>query len=117
MAVSPPAPTACKGCRTTPSSKAIRRPDPPMSQRPTYIFNAKLIDGSGDDKGDRPYAALISGGRIASVEPQQNVAQPDGAIALDARGCTLMPGMMDCHEHMATMPGGMRERANIPQSL
>jgi imidazolonepropionase-like amidohydrolase len=88
-----------------------------MSQPPLYIFNAKLIDGSGDDRGDRPYAVLISGDRITAVEPQQNVAKPDGATALDARGTTLMPGMMDCHEHMATMPGGMRERANIPQSL
>jgi imidazolonepropionase-like amidohydrolase len=88
-----------------------------MSQAPFYIFNARLIDGSGEDRGKEPHALLINGPRIEAVEPQRNMSCPEGTAALDVRGATVMPGMIDCHEHMATMPGGMRERANIPQSL
>jgi imidazolonepropionase-like amidohydrolase len=85
--------------------------------QPLYIFNARLIDGSGEDRKDRPYALLIRGSRIEAVAPQQEASRPEGAKPVDAKGFTLMPGLIDCHEHMATMPGGMQERAQIPQSL
>ena len=89
-----------------------------MSQgRPLYLFNASLIDGSGVDKRGRPYALLIRGERIEAVAPQEDMPCPEGAEKLDVKGFTVMPGLIDCHEHMATMPGGMQERATIPQSL
>src|ERR1700745_1543356 len=89
-----------------------------MSQsEPFYIFNTRLIDGSGENRKDRPFALLIRGVHIEAVAPQHDLPCPEGAKSLDAKGFTVMPGLIDCHEHMATMPGGMQERAAIPQSL
>jgi imidazolonepropionase-like amidohydrolase len=36
---------------------------------------------------------------------------------IEADGLIAMPGMIDCHDHMASIPGSMSERAQIPPSL
>jgi imidazolonepropionase-like amidohydrolase len=42
---------------------------------------------------------LIRDGKIAAVGP--NVAVPAGAAVIDARGKWIMPGIIDCHSHIA----------------
>src|ERR1019366_7407143 len=41
---------------------------------------------------------LVRNGRIAAVGPQ--IQAPDGARIIDARGKTLLPGLIDSHTHV-----------------
>ncbi len=88
-----------------------------MNTPPLYLGNARLLDGSGGPVPDGPYALLIEGELITAVAPQAQLPVPGGAQALDLQGMTLMPGLIDCHDHLANLGGGMVGRAAIPPSL
>jgi imidazolonepropionase-like amidohydrolase len=47
-----------------------------------------------------PYALLIEGRTIAAVAPQRELACPPDTELIDARGMTVMPGLIDCHDHV-----------------
>ncbi|MGH8246294.1 MAG: amidohydrolase, partial [Gammaproteobacteria bacterium] len=49
---------------------------------------------------------LIRGGKIAEVGP--SVSIPPGATLIDAAGYFVMPGIIDCHSHIA-VSGGVNE--------
>ncbi len=65
------------------------------------ITGATLIDGTGAPPLDDA-AVLIDGERIAAVGTRQEVTWPANSEVLDASGLTLMPGLIDCHDHLAT---------------
>lgn len=50
-------------------------------------------------------AVLIEGGRIAGLPPAEQI--PAGAAVTRLEGCTLLPGLIDCHVHLADwmLPG------------
>jgi imidazolonepropionase-like amidohydrolase len=48
---------------------------------------------------------LVSGDRILAVGPRAQVPIPAGARRIDARGMTLMPGLVDMHVHLSPQPG------------
>jgi imidazolonepropionase-like amidohydrolase len=76
-----------------------------------------LIDGTERDVPDEPYTLVIAGRSIQAVAPQSQLPCPKGAAMLDLRGMTVMPGIIDCHDHLADLEGGMQQRAAIPPSL
>jgi imidazolonepropionase-like amidohydrolase len=82
-----------------------------------YFYNARLIDGTGQKVPDEPYAIVVSGPLIKAVAPQTQLPCPQEADQIDLLGKTLMPGLIDCHDHLANMEGGMVARAAIPPSL
>jgi imidazolonepropionase-like amidohydrolase len=82
-----------------------------------YFKNLHLIDGAGADLPAVPYALLVKGCRIASVAPQEQLPPPDQAVVYDVDGRTLMPGLIDCHDHLANLEGSMVQRAAVPPSL
>jgi imidazolonepropionase-like amidohydrolase len=82
-----------------------------------HISNARLIDGTGVDRGDRPYALLIDGPMITAVAPDAELPCPADATAINAAGMTVMPGMIDCHDHIASQSGNWRQRAQVPPTL
>ena len=81
-----------------------------------FIANARLLDGRSAPT-DKPHSILIEDTRIAAVGPSNELTCPQGVDAVDAQGLTLMPGMIDCHDHLASIPGSMRDRSQIPPSL
>jgi imidazolonepropionase-like amidohydrolase len=54
---------------------------------------------------------LIEGGRIRLVAPRRQVRIPPGFRPIDARGLTLMPGLVDMHVHVANVPGNKGDAA------
>ncbi|WP_262690519.1 amidohydrolase family protein [Kordiimonas aestuarii] len=73
-----------------------------------------LIDGTGaplqEDMG-----VLVESDRITSVLPSGELkAQlPEGAKVVDASGHYLLPGLIDTHVHMATVPNAERAKAYL----
>ncbi len=88
-----------------------------MSDRPIYLSGARLIDGSGGAVPEEPYALVVEGRHIRAVAPQAQLPCMDGVQAFDLKGMTVMPGMIDCHDHLANLEGGMVARAAVPPSL
>src|SRR5665648_7340 len=88
-----------------------------MSGELRYYYNAFLIDGSGLPATEEPAAMIVEDRFIRAVGPQSQLSCPEQAERFDLRGMTLMPGMADCHDHLADLEGGMQQRAGIPPSL
>ena len=87
-----------------------------MTSHFTLIRNGALIDGTGGEPVPNA-ALLIDGERIVEAGPDAAVAVPPGATVIDAAGRTIMPGLIDCHDHMSYTTFDLNERAAIPLSL
>ncbi|HEX4576054.1 MAG TPA: amidohydrolase family protein [Edaphobacter sp.] len=48
---------------------------------------------------------LIEDGRIARVERKAGAKKPDGATVVSGKGQFLIPGLIDSHVHLASVPG------------
>jgi imidazolonepropionase-like amidohydrolase len=74
------------------------------SAAPTYIHAGRLIAVPG--KAVRgPSTIVVDQGRIQSVQ-DGIVDPPAGAIALDLRDKTVLPGLIDSHVHLSSDRGG-----------
>jgi imidazolonepropionase-like amidohydrolase len=63
----------------------------------TVIKNATIMSESG--KGTFKGSILVRDGKIAEVG--ENVMVPAGATVIDAAGQWVIPGIIDCHSHIA----------------
>lgn len=65
----------------------------------TLITNGTLIDGTGRQPV-RNAAVIVRDGRIASAGPAAGTPPPPPGVAvIDARGGTIMPGLVEAHFH------------------
>ena len=82
------------------------------------LVGATLIDGTG-----RPAvtdsAVLLDGDRIQAVGPRGAVEIPPGTEEIDLSGMTLLPGLIDTHDHLADKNYSLLSRWEIeePASL
>lgn len=71
----------------------------------TVVRDVRVFDGSVV----LPVSSvLIEQGLIADVRPR--IVPPPGALVVDGRGRTLLPGLLDCHTHLSGRAG---ERAVV----
>ena len=63
------------------------------------LKGGKLIDGTG--AGPVEATIVIKDQRIAAVESRAYADWPADADILDVSGMTVLPGLIDCHDHLA----------------
>lgn len=73
------------------------------------ITGARIVTMKGDEVLPEG-TIVVEGNRIAAVGPAASVAIPAGARRIDAKGKTIIPGIVDVHWH-----GGMAEQGIVPQ--
>jgi Tol biopolymer transport system component len=72
------------------------------------IRAGRLFDGTGPDYM-RNVDVLVTGNRITEMGP--DLVAPPGAMLIDARHATVMPGLIDNHAHHQAHDGGWVGRA------
>jgi len=60
--------------------------------------HARVIDGLG--RARERATLLVQDDRIATIGDDREVTVPRGARVIDARGMTVLPGLIDCHVHL-----------------
>ena len=66
----------------------------------TVIKGGLLIDGSG--RAPLPgHTVVFDDGVITKVAPDAAITPAPGDTVVEAKGCTIMPGLIDCHTHLA----------------
>ena len=79
----------------------------PESAACLAIIHARIIDGTGVDPIEDG-VVLIRGNRITAAAKTGEVHIPSDAEVIDARGRTLLPGLIDSHVHSAAPPSVRR---------
>ena len=78
------------------------------ARAPVAIVGGMLIDGHGGAPLHRA-VVLVDGGVIKAVGTVESLAPPPGARIVDARGKTILPGLIDLHCHVDIVGHGEYE--------
>ena len=62
------------------------------------IHQVRLIDGTGDLHDNA--TLLVCGTKIVAMGSSDEIRTPKGAVRIDGRGLTIIPGLIDCHVHL-----------------
>lgn len=82
----------------------------------TLLRGGTLIDGTGAQP--LPVASiLIKDERVVAIEPRDDIATPPGTRVIECAGKTLMPGLIDAHDHLVHTGRDLNERVSRPLSL
>ncbi|PWU25465.1 MAG: amidohydrolase family protein [Candidatus Rokuibacteriota bacterium] len=65
------------------------------------LVGATLIDGTGRSPV-RDSAVVIDGDRVVAAGPRGDTSWPASAELIDVEGLTLLPGLIDTHDHLAS---------------
>ncbi len=85
-------------------------------QRVIAYRNATLIDGTGRP-AQQHMTIVIVGDTIKAVAPDASAAVPADAEIVDAAGLYVLPGLIDTHMHLATLPVRRWAEATMRRSL
>jgi len=85
--------------------------EPPRPAGSIAYVGARLVTMNGDEVIEDA-TIVVSGERITAVGPRAAVAIPADARVFDAKGTTIVPGIVDVHYHGATDSGGITPRQN-----
>ena len=82
------------------------------------LTGANLINGTGEPVINNA-TVLIDDQRIEAVGPGTSVLLPPNTEIIDVSGMTVMPGLIDCHDHLASKGYDLASRwgLNEPTSL
>jgi imidazolonepropionase-like amidohydrolase len=76
----------------------------PQSQNRTWITNVTVISPE-NLFNIAPASVLIEEGRIARIERKVGINDMVGATVVSGKGKFLIPGLIDSHVHLASVPG------------
>ncbi len=82
------------------------------------ITGARLIDGSGGPVVENA-SVVVDGERIVAAGAANSVQIPRDAEVIDGSRMTLLPGLIDCHDHLASFGYDIASRWGLtePHSL
>jgi imidazolonepropionase-like amidohydrolase len=78
------------------------------------LKNARLIDGTGASPVNSA-TIVIDGNRIKEVTARSLGDFPADAEVIDVAGMTVLPGLIDCHDHMANHSYDMAHRWGLDE--
>ena len=93
---------------------AIAQAAPNQAPVRTWITDVNIISPEKLDHIEKG-SVLIEGGRIVSVERRNGAKKPAGATVVSGEGQFLIPGLIDSHVHLASIPG-MRPEVSFGQA-
>ncbi len=73
-------------------------------ERPIAFVGGRVIPVEGEPFDDG--VLVVQGGKVVAVGPAGSTGVPDGAQRMDATGQTIMPGLVDTHNHNGGIGGG-----------
>ena len=79
--------------------REVNQVQQPAANNNIAIVGATLIDGRGGPAVS-DVVVIIQGEQIAAVGKQGSIVIPPGAEVVDAKGLTLLPGLIDAHFHI-----------------
>ena len=80
------------------------------------LKNARLIDGTGATAVNGA-TIVIRDDRVASVSTRNESDFPADAQVVDCAGKTVLPGLIDCHDHMANHKYDLAHRWGLDEPL
>jgi hypothetical protein len=92
---------------------AIAQPAPNQAPDRTWITDVTIISPEKLDHIEEG-SVLIENGRIVRVERKKGLKKPAGATVVSGEGQFLIPGLIDSHVHLASIPGMRPEVAFGP---
>ena len=83
------------------------------------ISGATLVDGTGAPPVADAAVLVNDDGRIEAVGPRAGITVPPDAEVTQATGMTLLPGLIDCHDHLSSFTYDLMSRWGFtePRSL
>ncbi len=66
------------------------------------LTGGKLIDGTGGPALSNSTVLVNDRGRIEAVGPAQSIGLPPECPVVDITDSTLLPGLIDCHDHLTS---------------
>jgi predicted amidohydrolase YtcJ len=83
---------------------AIAQAAPNQEPDRTWITDVNIISPEKLDHIEKG-SVLIESGRIVSVDRRNGAKKPSGATVVSGEGQFLIPGLIDSHVHLASIPG------------
>ena len=88
----------CFGVEVLTGKIEINPPQAPDSESVTAIIGGRLIDGRGGNPVEDSIV-LVRGAEIIAAGLASEIAIPTDALRVDARGMSVLPGLIDSHFH------------------
>jgi imidazolonepropionase-like amidohydrolase len=80
------------------------------------LAGGALVDGTGAP-AVRDAAVVIEGDRVAAVGPRAGLSWPADATVIDVAGRTVMPGLIDAHDHLASHGYALATRWGLDEPM
>jgi imidazolonepropionase-like amidohydrolase len=87
-----------------------------MHKQAIAVTGGTLFDGTERDPIDSA-CLIVQGDRVVYAGPEASASIPPGAEIVDATGHAIIPGIIDGHMHLTTMPAFLDTSGHLEQNI